>query len=109
MLMQRFCLILIAIIASCGISAADSPVFRGHPRRLGFPDQCFQSLECTVGESAMVARATLQADQPASLVAVISERIKGNVVVGSRIPLGPGYSDSYRPGDDVLLLWRGTS
>src|SRR4051812_30906895 len=102
MLMHRFSLILVAVIASCGISAADSAVFRGHPRRLGFPDQCFESLECTVGESAIVARATLQADQSANLIAVVSETIKGNVVVGSMISLSSGYSDSYLPGDDVL-------
>lgn len=109
MAMQRFFLILVAILASSGISAADSEVFRGHPRRTGFPDQCFECLECTVGDSAMIARATLQADQSANLIAVVSETIKGSAVVGSRIPLGSGYSDSFVPGDDVLLLGHGTS
>src|SRR5215510_3797009 len=99
--MWRFFIILCAAIASLNPSMSEAAT---HPRRLGFPDQCFECLECTVAESALVVRATVQPD----LSAVVTETIKGSATVGSQVSLG-GYADSYSPGEDVLLLWHGTT
>src|SRR6185436_14879930 len=97
-----------ALLALGMIAEVNAAAQRGHPTRLGFPEQCYESLDYTVSAGSMVVRATLQGNQSRDLVAVVTETIKGSAPIGSTITLGPGYADSYSPGDDVLLCWHGT-
>jgi len=102
---QRLLIIFFAIICSFAITSPASATFYGHPRRTGFPDQCCESLECTVARSPVVVRATLRLDGLSVLVGRVTESIKGNLQVGSTINMAAEES-YYSPGDDVLLFFH---
>jgi len=95
-----------ALLAFSTLLCANSSTYYGHPRRTGFPDQCNESLECTIAQCANVVRATLQLDSSKVLMGRVTETIKGNLQVGRTINMAAEES-YYSPGDDVLLFFRG--